>query len=219
MRYDPGDMQWQTLHSNLGHPLCTKPKCISFLLLLNKAPQVQRGLNQQLFICFCWCGLVVWTFSARTVFFCCAWSYSHICGQWAWWQADWLHLRVCPLPGSVGLSAWVLPHVAASAASSGFLTSWPPKGKEQKQQGLPRPRLKRAGTSLSLRFIEQSLSHGQLRFKEVRKSVHLLKRKTPKSSCEESCVPGWPELLWLTLWTHHTKWSYVWTWLDKLSCS
>lgn len=117
-----------------------------------------------------------------------------------------------------GLSALVLFHVASSAASSGFLTWWPPKGKEQKQQGLLRPRLRSARASLSLHF-EQSLSHGQLRFKESRNRLHLSMRKTPKSCCKESRVPGKLEWLWLTLQTYHTKWSYARTWLDKLSCS
>ena len=47
------------------------------------------------------------------------------------------HIHVWQLTGPVGLRALVLLHVASSAASSAFLTWWPPKGKRTKSSKAP----------------------------------------------------------------------------------
>lgn len=63
---------------------------------------------------------------------------------------------------------------------------WPLKGKTPKQQGLLRPRFWSAIASSSLHFIDQCLSHVQLRFKETRNS--LLMEKTTESYCRVKYV-------------------------------
>ena len=128
-------------------------------------------------------------------------AYFYICSQLASQQAHWSYMA--SFTGLAG--GWACWLECLGSSPCGFFSKlaqasswWRLKGKEWKQQGLLRPRLGRAVASLSLHFIDQSLSHGQLRFKETRNRLHLLMEKTSKSYCKESCVGVggslWPSL-------------------------